>query len=128
MVFLMLIASFKTFADSKYLLHIADKDEWKEAKISGEYVHESISEEGFIHCSSERQVIPIANQFFKGNKNLVLLEVNPKKLKSKLKLDYVEKLDQYFPHIYGPINIDAVSRVFKFLPNKQGFFQLPKDL
>jgi uncharacterized protein (DUF952 family) len=31
-----------------------------------------------------------------------------------------------FPHVYGPINIDAVARTLDLVPNATGTFVLPR--
>ena len=32
----------------------------------------------------------------------------------------------FFPHVYGPINLDAVIRTVDLVPNEQGNFILPR--
>jgi len=70
----------------------------------------SLAEEGFIHCSYAHQVQAIADLVYSGRSDVVLLEIDPRLLRSPVN---VESLDnrEAFPHIYGPLNRDAVTRV-----------------
>jgi uncharacterized protein (DUF952 family) len=34
--------------------------------------------------------------------------------------------DERFPHIYGPLNLDAVTQVLPFEPSDDGLFSLPE--
>ncbi len=119
------------------ILHIATKKEWETAGINGEYTVESLDTEGFIHCSTLMQVGNIADLFFKGETGLVLLCLDEKKLTSKCKYEkpvgnigeqYNPRIDDLFPHIYGPINISAVIEVVDFPPKENGLFEIPKEL
>ena len=112
----------------EFIFHIADKNEWKESKEKGEYIHASLSLEGFIHCSKKTQLIQVSNTFFKGNKNLLLLKIEAKKIESRLEYDFVEEMKEYFPHIYGPLNLNAVVQEITFSPLENGEFALPSEL
>ena len=111
--------------------HITKKSDWE--KSGKAYTTDSLKTDKFIHCSTKSQVPIVANAFFKGQTDLVLLKINPSKLQSTLKmedgtvqLDGLSK-DEKFPHIYGPINKDAVEAVLDFTPDSSGKFQAPKE-
>jgi uncharacterized protein (DUF952 family) len=55
----------------------------------------------------------------------VLLEIDPTKLTADLRFDPVPNLGS-FPHLYGPLNIDAVQQVFPFEPDDDGSFSWPE--
>ncbi|WP_161884447.1 DUF952 domain-containing protein [Deinococcus alpinitundrae] len=109
------------------IVHITDADAWQEAQRHGQYVHASLGTQGFIHCSTptEQQLIEVANTLFQGQSDLVLLLVDPAQLTSELKYEEYEDSGLFFPHIYGPINTDAVSRVVPFPSQSDGTFRLP---
>ena len=65
--------------------HIS-KAEWNEAQQRGEYVAPSLETEGFIHCSTEKQVLHVANAFYRGRNDLVLLKLDEAKLKPELEV------------------------------------------
>jgi uncharacterized protein (DUF952 family) len=120
-----------------YILHLASNDDWLAAVEKGAYRADSLSTEGFIHCSKPAQVVDVANRFYRGQRGLVLLVIDPSKLESELKWEppahpngepAAAMGDQLFPHIYGPINLDAVVRVVAFEPDASGNFNLPETL
>jgi uncharacterized protein (DUF952 family) len=114
------------------ILHITSKQEWLEAQTRGEYIAPSLQTEGFIHCSLDRQVVTVANAFYHGKSDLVLLVIDEAKLTSELKweppagppVEGHAKSD-LFPHVYGAINLDAVTSVLDFKPDTDGKFTLP---
>ena len=116
------------------ILHITSRAEWNEAQTRGEYVAPSLKIEGFIHCSTEKQVLHVANAFYRGRTDLVLLMIDEAKLKPGLKWEApaaagpapgISESDS-FPHIFGPINLTAVASVLDFeLDSATGTFSLP---
>ena len=114
------------------ILHITTRAEWLASQTSGEYHAPSLQAEGFIHCSTEKEVVHVANAFYRGQKDLVLLVMDEARLKPRVKWEApagppaagISKSDQ-FPHIYGSINIDAVASVLDFEPDPAGRFILP---
>lgn len=107
------------------ILHIAREKEWEEAKAQGVYTVDSLVDEGFIHCSTPEQVLVPANDFYRGQTDLVLLVIDPVRLSAKLVFEDLYQSGQNFPHIYGPLNLDAVSAVVPFPPQPDGTFILP---
>ncbi len=115
------------------ILHITSKNEWLEAQQRGEYTAPSLEAEGFIHCSTEKQVLHVANAFYRGKNDIVLLVLDESKLKPELKWEApagapapgISESDS-FPHIFGPINLNAVASVLDFVPDSvSGTFTLP---
>ena len=118
------------------ILHITSKNEWLEAQTHGEYIAPSLKTEGFIHCSTEKQVLHVANAFYRGRKDLVLLKLDEARLKPALKWEPpagppapgISESD-LFPHIFGPINLTAVASVLNFESDPaSGIFYLPLNL
>ena len=58
---------------------------------------------------SQNKSLDVANRFYQGISDLVLLWIDPEKLTSEIRWENVD--GTLFPHIYGPINLDAVSSV-----------------
>ena len=95
------------------IYHITTDHEWQQARSKGQYEAASLPEEGFIHCSEERQIPGILERYFKGKTGLVKLHIDTSRLTSALYYDWSPSVEDTFPHIYGPINLDAVVAVDK---------------
>ena len=108
------------------ILHITTRAAWNAAQQGGEYRGDTLDTEGFIHCSTPQQVVRTANRFFRGQPDLVLLVIDPAKLHADLRYEAAD--GDLFPHIYGPLNSDAVIDVLLFPPQVDGTFMLPKLL
>jgi uncharacterized protein (DUF952 family) len=89
------------------LFHITTGSAWKAA--TGEYRTASLESQGFIHLSTEQQWPKTQQRFFKGQTGLVLLEIDVSKLRAPLKHEAAD--GDVFPHLYGPLNLDAVVAV-----------------
>jgi uncharacterized protein (DUF952 family) len=114
------------------ILHITSKQEWLDAQKRGEYTAPSLETEGFIHCSTEKQVLQVANAFYRGRNDLVLLKINEEKIEPEVRWEPPAGLPSpgisdtdKFPHIYGPINLTAVASVLDFGAGPDGLFILP---
>jgi len=114
----------KTTHHSTAILHITQRQQWEQAKLDQIYRGDTLDTEGFIHCSTPLQVVKVANHFFAHQTGLVLLFIDSHQVRSKLKYEGSE--GELFPHIYGPLNLDAVFRVIDFEPGADGKFQLPQ--
>jgi uncharacterized protein (DUF952 family) len=54
---------------------------------------------------------------------MVVLVIDPDRLTSELRWEPGADLaTELFPHVYGPINLDAVVQVLDFEPDKNGQF------
>jgi uncharacterized protein (DUF952 family) len=93
------------------IYHITTKSEWQKAIETGAYVAPSLNEEGFIHCCDENQVDFIKEKYYSNSIDLVKLCIDIQKLASQYIFEWSNSLEQTFPHVYGPINIEAVEVV-----------------
>ncbi|CBN55305.1 MULTISPECIES: DUF952 domain-containing protein [Kamptonema] len=108
------------------ILHITHRQQWEEAKQIQAYRGDTLETEGFIHCSTHQQLIKVANKFFFGQKELMILCIDSDRVQSEVK--YEEADGDSFPHIYGPLNIDAVFKVIEFESGENGKFELPGEM
>ncbi len=93
------------------IYHVTTRKSWEEAMARGFYLSPSLEAEGFIHCSQESQVAGVLERYFEGQDNLVKLVIDTGKLSSKYVFDWSPSTADTFPHVYGPINLDAVTEV-----------------
>lgn len=113
------------------IYHIAARQEWEEARAAGFYRPVSLSSEGFIHASYVEQVLHVAGLLYAGKRGLVLLYIDPRLVQGEVREDSVEFPEgrtSLHPHIYGPLNTNAVIKIVDFPPNDDGTFTLPADV
>jgi uncharacterized protein (DUF952 family) len=108
------------------ILHIATLKDWEKARALGIYKNESLQKQGFIHCSYPSQLERLANSSYQGQNALVLLCIESNRVHADVHEE--GQGDESYPHIFGPLNLDSVSKVLDFKPDKQGRFKLPAGL
>jgi uncharacterized protein (DUF952 family) len=93
------------------IYHVTTQAAWNEALQQNKYEAASLETELFIHCSEEHQVAGVLQRYFSGQTDLVKLVIDTDKLTHPLVMEWSDSASDTFPHIYGPINIDAVQDV-----------------
>jgi len=93
------------------IYHFTTLQEWEEAQDKGSYEPPSYQREGFIHCATEAQTERVLEKHFKQHENLIKLVIDPTRLTSSIRYDKNEEQQQEFPHIYGPLNLQAVTEI-----------------
>ena len=98
------------------IYHLALESDWTHAEAgAGEYristIGRQLADVGFIHCSFDHQVQTVANAFYRGRADVLLLSIDESKLMSEIREEKAAGTTDVFPHIYGPLNIDAVASV-----------------
>lgn len=89
--------------------HIVLPEDWA-AFDTDLYTAKSLETEGFIHCSFADQLDGVIERYYKGVSDLVILEIETDALMSRL-VKEPSTNDEIYPHIYGPINRDAIVKV-----------------
>ncbi len=104
----------------RLIYHIAARADWEQALGDGEYTistrGRTLAQEGFIHCSRPGQVARVADLFYRGVPDLVLLVIETARVRSPIQYDPVPGEPEPYPHIYGPLNVDAVVHVRPYPP------------
>jgi len=119
------------------IYHITSRAAWARAQTQGHYSAPSLESEGFIHFSTRDQVLQVANDFYRGQADLLLLCIDESRLASELRWEapahptpeaaHKREQDAPFPHLYGVLNLDAVVAVYDFHAGRTGF-ALPPGL
>lgn len=108
------------------IFHITPRSEWEAALQTGEYRADSLETQGFIHASTQAQVVRTANKYYRGQAGLVLLSIDPARVAAPIRYEDLSGEGMLFPHIYGPLNLDAVDGVAGFDPQPDGIFLFPQ--
>jgi glutathione S-transferase len=110
------------------IFHIAEPSDWRAAQVSGDYRvstrGRTLADVGFVHAAWRGQVLGVAQAFYADAGPLLLLSIDPERLSSPVREDEVAP-GIVFPHIYGPINLDAVVAAAPLRRKADGGFVLP---
>jgi uncharacterized protein (DUF952 family) len=108
------------------IVHLAYGRDWREAKSAGKYAPSALSEEGFIHLSTPELAHLPANAMYSDTPDLVLLWIDPARVTCELRYELPDPGAHHaFPHLYGPLDLDAVIAEMPLDPWRQGTFELP---
>lgn len=109
------------------IFHITTEHAWSGAQVLNEYTVFSLIAEGFIHLSTAEQVLGTASRFYDDTPGLVLLQVDETRCTAEIKWEPPAEApasEARFPHLYGPLNLDAVVDV-RPLTKADGEFTFP---
>ena len=108
------------------IYHIATVADWARAQRDGRYTTSTrgrtLAEEGFIHASSAAQVAAVANAYYRGVPDLIVLVIDPDLVGPEIRYELVPGSGAPYPHIYGPLNADAVVGTRPLEPGPDGEF------
>lgn len=117
------------------IYHIITRSGWEQALAAGRYAPPSLAAEGFIHCSRAHQVAAVANALYRDVPDLLLLCIDSGRLLHPLRDEPpahpagaqapLPDGMQLFPHLYGPLNPDAVIEVRELRPGPDGLYSNP---
>lgn len=98
------------------IFHIATLAQWEAARKSGSYTTSTygvtLAQEGFIHASRRDQWQGVRERFYADvTEPLVLLTIDTDRLTAPVVEESPPGIQETFPHIYGPLNPDAVVEV-----------------
>ena len=96
------------------IFHICLPSQWETQQTGVEYSDASLGTEGFIHCSTREQLDATLDRFFKGQPEVLILEISPLEIAHILRFEPASHSQERFPHVYGPIPRSAVLAVHHF--------------
>jgi uncharacterized protein (DUF952 family) len=114
-------AQFQVQADP-YIYLLDSSENFEEALRTGTFVRKDLDEDGFIHASPADQLTRVANKFYRQVKHLRCAVVEKAKVRSEVK--YEPATGGLYPHIYGPLNMDAVVRMIELTPDAEGRYEI----
>jgi uncharacterized protein (DUF952 family) len=110
------------------IYHITFATDWQQAMTTGSYTPPAFAAEGFIHCCHLPQLTAVGQRYYRGRTGLVVLCIDPDQVTVPLRHEPAVGRDEVFPHLYGPLNCDAVRRVVPLPPQADGTFEVPQEL
>lgn len=112
----------------RYIYKIATRAQWEEAKADGLFRGAPIDlAGGFIHFSTAGQLLETASKHFAGQDDLLLLTVEAQALGTGLRYEPSRRGD-LFPHLYGQLALEAISKIDAISLDEDGMHILPDDL
>jgi uncharacterized protein (DUF952 family) len=109
-------------SDERIIYHIVPADYYNNLPGDQPYIPQRFAEEGFIHCTrGEERTLLVANTVYrKKPDNFLLLVIDEHKVQPEIRHEIVGEI--LFPHIYGPLNRDAITRVQEMVRAPDGTF------
>ena len=126
MVTLLLFLTGKAFS-AETLYHLVSRSDWQTYTDGRYYRPLSLKTEGFIHLSTREQVIPSAQKYFKGEQDLLLLQLLIPTSDPLLKWETPPNGEASFPHYHGEIALSMVMDTRVIHPDQEGRFFFPKE-
>ncbi len=112
----------------RLIYHLAREADYAVALASGRYDGSAADrQDGFMHFSTGAQVRESARRHRAGETGLVLLAVDPERLGPALKWEPARG-GELFPHLYGPLPLDAVQSTRPLPLGADGLHQFPPDV
>lgn len=117
------------------ILHLCTRAELDAARAEGARRPPSLDDVGFVHCSDPGTVHLPAGRLFAGRTDVVVLVVDPSLLEVPVRWEPgvgpgggEDPRGPWFPHVYGPLGLDAVVAVHDLVPEPDGSFRPPPAL
>jgi uncharacterized protein (DUF952 family) len=105
---------------------ICSASAWREAERQGAYRGSADdTRDGFIHFSTASQVAETAQKHFFGQTGLFLVEVDADALGDALRWE-PSRNDELFPHLYGDLDLGAVTAVRDMHARSDGYHDIPE--
>jgi uncharacterized protein (DUF952 family) len=110
------------------LLHLVTVEEWERAREAGSIEPGPAGDGEFVHLSAPHQVHLPADRLFAGRDDVLLLVLDPDRLGAEVRWEPGvpgDPASMTFPHLYGPLPLDAVDRVVPYRSGPDGTYAEP---
>ncbi|HEY8092405.1 MAG TPA: DUF952 domain-containing protein [Acidimicrobiales bacterium] len=117
------------------ILHLLLSSTWQDHLGEEHYLPASYGADGFVHCSGTDDVmLAVANRYYRDaptadGDELVVWEVDESLLRSEVRWEAPDPAPPpgvppgtLFPHVYGPLELNAVVRVRRLVRDRGGTF------
>lgn len=113
---------------NELIYHIVHAYAWHEVSQGGPYVPSGFAVDGFIHCCTAGQIAAVAQRYFCGQTDLMLLCIDPRRVGVEVRYEDLLGSGIAYPHLYGPLELAAVQAVMPLPLEPDGAFRLPPNL
>ena len=102
--------------------HLVPRDHWESRDPGADYLPEPFEEEGFIHTTHQpEELIAVANRYYRDDpRPYLVLHIDVSRVRAPIA---IEDPGGRYPHIYGPLNRDAIVAVTEVERDKGGAFR-----
>ncbi|MBT2510036.1 DUF952 domain-containing protein [Streptomyces sp. ISL-98] len=118
------------------IYHVVTLGDWK-ALPDRPYAPASLAEDGFVHCSpDEETTLAVVNTFYRtAPRPLIVLLLDEGRLAARVEWEEAVPAPPpgaakgtLFPHVFGPVNRDAVERILEIHWDEEGRARGLKDV
>lgn len=115
-------------AGQNIVYHMLPSSVWEAAAEENAYHAATLASEGFVHCTAELPLLEqVANRFYRSQPgDWLILLVDLDRVAAPVRWEAAD--DHLFPHIYGPIERQAIVETIPFPRREDGSYQLPEVL
>jgi uncharacterized protein (DUF952 family) len=106
------------------IYHLVPIDYWESQPTDRPYTPADYASEGFIHCTrGEEQIAVVANRYYRDDqRRWLVLVLDEQAITSEIAYE-PGRDGLLYPHIYGPLNREAVIKVLPMPRDPDGVFQ-----
>ena len=104
--------------------HLVPAEYYRDTDRQAPYTPEQFEADGFIHCTDGvENVVTVGNAHYKDDRRMyVVLVIDTSKVVPEIVYEDPERI---YPHIYGPLNRDAIIDIVPALRAADGGFLRP---
>lgn len=108
------------------IYHLTPAAYFEKLDSEADYLPAPFDQDGFIHCSAdEEQMLEVANRYYQGEPGeflLLIIDEDAVRAEVRHENSVHEPNGSLYPHIYGPLNRDAIREVRPFSRTPDGTF------
>jgi uncharacterized protein (DUF952 family) len=106
------------------IYHLVPTDYWEAQPADRPYVPVDYAREGFIHCTrGVEQLAVVANRYYQDDPRAwLVLVLDEQAVTSEIKYEPGQD-EVLYPHIYGPLNREAIRQVLHMPRDPDGTFK-----
>ena len=110
-----------TSREQRITYHLVPEEVWQTQRLDSEYLPEAFPHDGFIHCTNGLdELLNVANRYYVDDaREFIVLALDLSRVTAEVRYD---DPGQLFPHIYGPLNTDAIVHKTTVTRSSDGTF------